>query len=213
MQNKSSANSDRMQEVPSDSKEAAKMATKAATSFRENGAFSPQAVLSNSFSKVTIGGERNNINGSGSPLPSASAFNVGYNFTTDGRPIPRIVNGEGARKPYKKFAVVKSPGSPKSPTTTGSSATNAFGRAMGSSPSRNSPSSEKEMEKMVNVEKDVKAGDKVNKTELSKIVAKKLAKKAQEKNITKIYFDRGVYKYHGRVKIFAETLRKGGLEF
>ena len=157
MQNKSSANSDRMQEVPSDSKEAAKMATKAATSFRENGAFSPQAVLSNSFSKVTIGGESNNINGSGSPLPSASAFNVGYNFTTDGRPIPRIVNGEGARKPYKKFAVVKSPGSPKSPTTTGSSATNAFGRAMGSSPSRNSPSSEKEMEKMVNVEKDVKA--------------------------------------------------------
>ncbi len=158
MQSKSSANSDRMREVPSDSKEAAKMATKAATSFRENGAFSPQAVLSNSFSKVTIGGESNNINGSGSPLPSASAFNVGYNFTTDGRPIPRVVNGEGARKPYKKFAVVKSPGSPKSPTTTGSSATNAFGRAMGSSPSsKNSPSSEKEMEKMVNVEKDVKA--------------------------------------------------------
>ena len=63
------------------------------------------------------------------------------------------------------------------------------------------------------VEKDVKSGNKVNKTELSKIVAEKLAKKAQEKKITKIFFDRGVYKYHGRVKVFAETLRKNGMEF
>ena len=63
------------------------------------------------------------------------------------------------------------------------------------------------------VEKDFKTGPKVNKTELSKIVAEKLAKKANEKKITKIYFDRGVYKYHGRVKVFAETLRKNGMEF
>ena len=63
------------------------------------------------------------------------------------------------------------------------------------------------------VEKDIKALNKVNKTELSKIVAEKLAKKAQEKKITKIFFDRGVYKYHGRVKVFAETLRKNGMEF
>ena len=63
------------------------------------------------------------------------------------------------------------------------------------------------------VEKDVKSGSKVNKSELSKIVAERLAKKALEKKITKIYFDRGVYKYHGRVKIFAETLRKNGMEF
>ena len=63
------------------------------------------------------------------------------------------------------------------------------------------------------VEKDIKSGSKVNKTELSKIVAEKLAKKAQEKKITKIFFDRGVYKYHGRVKIFAETLRKNGMDF
>ena len=63
------------------------------------------------------------------------------------------------------------------------------------------------------VEKDIKNGPKVNKIELSKIVAEKLAKKAQEKKITKIYFDRGVYKYHGRIKIFAETLRKNGMEF
>jgi len=63
------------------------------------------------------------------------------------------------------------------------------------------------------VEKDIKSLNKVNKTELSKIVAEKLAKKAQEKKITKIFFDRGIYKYHGRVKIFAETLRKNGMEF
>jgi len=63
------------------------------------------------------------------------------------------------------------------------------------------------------IEKEIKSGQKVNKTELSKIVAEKLAKKAQEKKITKIFFDRGVYKYHGRVKVFAETLRKNGMEF
>ena len=63
------------------------------------------------------------------------------------------------------------------------------------------------------VEKDLKPKNKVNKTELSKIVAENLAKKAKEKNISKIYFDRGVYKYHGRIKIFAETLRKNGMEF
>ena len=63
------------------------------------------------------------------------------------------------------------------------------------------------------IEKDIRSGSKVNKTELSKIVAEKLAKKAQEKKITKIFFDRGIFKYHGRVKVFAETLRKNGMEF
>ena len=61
-------------------------------------------------------------------------------------------------------------------------------------------------------EKDIKLLNK-KKSELSSIVAEKLAKKAHEKKIFKIYFDRGVYKYHGRVKIFAETLRKNGMEF
>ena len=63
------------------------------------------------------------------------------------------------------------------------------------------------------VEKDLRSGEKVNKIELSKLVAKKLAKKAQEKNITKIFFDRGSYKYHGRIKFFAETLRENGMKF
>ena len=63
------------------------------------------------------------------------------------------------------------------------------------------------------IEKDIKSGSKINKTELSKIVAEKLAKKAQDKKIKKIFFDRGVYKYHGRIKVFADTLRKNGMEF
>jgi len=63
------------------------------------------------------------------------------------------------------------------------------------------------------IEKDLRTSSKKNKTELSKIVATKLAKKAQEKNITKIYFDRGIYRYHGRIKVFAETLRENGMEF
>ena len=62
------------------------------------------------------------------------------------------------------------------------------------------------------IDKEIKA-QKKNKSELSTIVAEILAKKANEKNIKKIYFDRGIYKYHGRVKIFAETLRKNGMEF
>ena len=62
------------------------------------------------------------------------------------------------------------------------------------------------------IDKEIK-NQKKNKSELSTIVAEALAKKANDKNIKKIYFDRGIYKYHGRVKIFAETLRKNGMEF
>ena len=51
------------------------------------------------------------------------------------------------------------------------------------------------------------------KTDLSLLVAEMLSKKAIEKKITRVYFDRGGYKYHGRIKIFAEALRKGGLIF
>ena len=56
-------------------------------------------------------------------------------------------------------------------------------------------------------------GSKKKKSELSLFVAELLAKKAQEKKISKVYFDRGKYKYHGRIKIFAEALRKSGLNF
>ena len=62
------------------------------------------------------------------------------------------------------------------------------------------------------VDKDIKS-QKKSKMELSTIVAETLARKANEKKIKKVYFDRGIFKYHGRVKIFAETLRKNGMEF
>ena len=39
------------------------------------------------------------------------------------------------------------------------------------------------------------------------------ARRAKEKGIVKIVFDRGGYMYHGRVKAFADSLRKGGLSF
>ena len=51
------------------------------------------------------------------------------------------------------------------------------------------------------------------KADLSLHVAGILAQKALEKKITKVYFDRGMYRYHGRIKLFADTLRKGGLIF
>ena len=62
-------------------------------------------------------------------------------------------------------------------------------------------------------EKAIKKLNKKKKSELSEVVAESLAKKAIEKKVTKVYFDRGVYKYHGRIKIFAETLRKNGMDF
>ncbi len=60
--------------------------------------------------------------------------------------------------------------------------------------------------------KEIKT-EKKNKKELSTLVAETLAKKAIDMKITKVYFDRGIYKYHGRVKLFADELRKNGMEF
>ncbi len=62
------------------------------------------------------------------------------------------------------------------------------------------------------IEKIIKE-KKAKKMEKSKIIGEILANRAKEKNINKVYFDRGEYKYHGRVKTFAETLRKNGLKF
>ncbi len=62
------------------------------------------------------------------------------------------------------------------------------------------------------IEKDVKL-KKVKKIDKSSVIGELLAKRAKEKNINEVYFDRGSYKYHGRVKVFAETLRKNGLKF
>ena len=57
------------------------------------------------------------------------------------------------------------------------------------------------------VEKAIKL-KKVKKMEKSNLIGEILAKRAKEKKISEVYFDRGEYKYHGRVKAFAETLRK-----
>jgi large subunit ribosomal protein L18 len=62
------------------------------------------------------------------------------------------------------------------------------------------------------IEKDIK-GKKIKKMEKSILIGEILAKRAKEKKINEDYFDRGENKYHGRVKIFAETLRKNGLKF
>lgn len=59
---------------------------------------------------------------------------------------------------------------------------------------------------------DLKA-TKGNKTERAKKVGEDVAKKATEKKITTCVFDRGGYKYHGRVKAVAEAARENGLKF
>jgi large subunit ribosomal protein L18 len=62
------------------------------------------------------------------------------------------------------------------------------------------------------IEKEIKS-KKAKKMEKSNLTGEILAKRAKEKNISEVYFDRGNNKYHGRVKAFAETLRKNGLKF
>ena len=62
------------------------------------------------------------------------------------------------------------------------------------------------------IEKEVKE-KKIKKIEKSSLIGEILAKRAKEKNISKVYFDRGPNRYHGRIKQFAEILRKNGLKF
>jgi len=59
-------------------------------------------------------------------------------------------------------------------------------------------------------DKDIKKG---KKTEIAIEVGKLLAEKAKEKKIEKVVFDRGGYRYHGRIKAVAEGAREGGLKF
>ena len=47
----------------------------------------------------------------------------------------------------------------------------------------------------------------------AKVVGKKIADAAKAKGITKAAFDRGYYRYHGRVKALADAAREGGLQF
>ena len=61
-------------------------------------------------------------------------------------------------------------------------------------------------------EKEIRV-KKAKKMEKSSLIGEILAKRAKEKNINEVYFDRGENKYHGRVKNFADSLRKNGLKF
>ena len=61
-------------------------------------------------------------------------------------------------------------------------------------------------------EKEIKT-KKIKKIEKSILIGELLAKRAKEKKIDRVYFDRGENKYHGRVKSFADSLRKNGMKF
>ncbi len=55
--------------------------------------------------------------------------------------------------------------------------------------------------------------DGMKKSQIAEKVGDAIARKAAEKGIKAVVFDRGGYKYHGRVKALAEAARKGGLSF
>ncbi len=58
-----------------------------------------------------------------------------------------------------------------------------------------------------------KIAKKISKIEQALLLGRMIAKQAKEKHISKIVFDRGGYRYHGRVRALAEGAREGGLLF
>lgn len=61
--------------------------------------------------------------------------------------------------------------------------------------------------------KEIKDGEKGNKTQVAKKVGAIIAAACKEKNITKVVFDRNGFVYHGRIRALAEGAREAGLEF
>ena len=55
--------------------------------------------------------------------------------------------------------------------------------------------------------------DKANKTNIAAQVGKLIAEKATKAGVKEVVFDRGGYKYHGRVKVLADAAREAGLKF
>ena len=63
-------------------------------------------------------------------------------------------------------------------------------------------------------ESDVRSqSDSKRKADVSELVGALVAQRASEKGVKSVVFDRGGYKYHGRVKALADAARKGGLSF
>ena len=60
------------------------------------------------------------------------------------------------------------------------------------------------------IEKNI---EKKSKKELSEIVGNLIAERCIKKGCKEVYFDRGKYKYHGRIKHLAESAKMGGLKF
>ncbi len=56
-------------------------------------------------------------------------------------------------------------------------------------------------------------GGKCSNLAAAKLLGKTIAERAKEKGIAKVSFDRGGYKYHGRIKALADAAREAGLEF
>lgn len=63
------------------------------------------------------------------------------------------------------------------------------------------------------VKSKAKSALKGTKSELAGKIGETIAEKAKAAGVSRVVFDRGGYKYHGRIKALAEGLRKGGLEF
>ena len=55
--------------------------------------------------------------------------------------------------------------------------------------------------------------EKSNRKELAEKIGKEIAKRSIEKGVKEVAFDKGKYKYHGIIKIFAESARNAGLDF
>ena len=61
-------------------------------------------------------------------------------------------------------------------------------------------------------QQDIKS-TKGNKTDLARELGKILGQKAKGQKIMTVVFDRGGFKYHGRIKAFAESVREAGIKF
>ncbi len=63
------------------------------------------------------------------------------------------------------------------------------------------------------LEKEFKSASVGNKTEMASLLGAAIARRAAEKGVKTVVFDRGGYKYHGRVKALADAARENGLDF